>query len=53
MSVSAPEAFSWAICEETSEPVNSYDSRATILGPFPAMARVSPVSMSRPRSVFS
>ena len=51
--VSARDAFSLAICEVTSEPVNSYDCLATIFGPLPAIARVSPVSMSRPSSVFS
>ena len=53
ISVSAPVDFSRAIWELTSELVNSYDSFATILGPLPAIARVSPVSMSRPSSVFS
>ena len=53
MSVSAPEPFSRAIWEATSEAVSSYDSFATTRGPLPATARVSPASMSRPSSVFS
>ena len=53
MSVSAPEALSRPTCDVTSAPVYSYACLPTILGPLPAIARVRPVSMSRPRSVFS
>ena len=53
ISVSAPEVLSVPIWEVTSAPVNSYDCFATTRGPFPAIARVNPVSMSRPSSVFS
>ncbi len=53
MSVSAPAAFSFAICATTSVDVSSYGSEATILGPLPAIARDRPRVMSLPSSVFS
>ena len=53
ISVSAPDAFSFATCETTSVDVYSYGSEATILGPLPAIARERPRVMSLPSSVFS
>ena len=40
-SVSAPDALSFAIWDETSESVYSYGSDAMIFGPFPAIARTN------------
>src|SRR4051812_41678964 len=53
ISVSARDALSFAMLDETSAAVYSYGSEATIFGPFPAIARESPRVMSLPSSVFS
>ena len=42
ISVSAPDALSFAICDETSASVYSYACSRRSCGPFPAIARVSP-----------